>query len=156
MAKNEEVVEAVDESTEMDNYRPMDVESAITGLNNPTGAFYSSIKQDDFAGKKKVAAAITSSQPISDHLNEDIELVDVIVQSVQIADQDSGEVNDAPRVTLIDVSGNAYHATSSGLLSAVRSLISVLGEPGSWPEPVTVRAVEERGRRGYRFMTLKF
>ena len=150
-----EVVDA-DESTAVDNYRGGgDVNSRISGLNNTDGAFYSSIKNDSFSGKKKIASALASSTPLIDHLNEDIPLVDFIIQSVQIADEKTGELNIAPRITLIDENGNAYSATSIGVLSSVEQFVAVIGEPDTWEEPVVVRAVEERGRRGYRFMTLK-
>lgn len=156
---NEEIAEVVDadESTELDSYRPMDVSSAIQGLNNPGSAFFSTISGSDFAGKKAIAAALTSSKALANSLNETIALANIIVQSVQIADDKTGEVNDAPRVTLIDVDGNAFHATSAGLLSSVRNLLGVFGEPSDWPkEGLDIRVVEERGRRGYRFMTIKF
>lgn len=155
--KNDEIVEAeVDESTALDNYRGGgDVAARIGGLNDPSNAFWSSIKGDTFAGKKSIAAALASATPLIDHLNEEIPLADVIVQSVQIADEKTGEVITAPRITLIDSNGNAYNATSVGVLSSVEQFVNVVGEPSTWPEPLVVKAVEERGRRGYRFMTLK-
>lgn len=132
-----------------------DVAAAIQGLNNPDAAFYSSLKTDSFTDRVKVAQALTTSKPIADNIGTEFGLADFIVQSVQIADENSGEINEAPRVTLIDSEGNAFHGTSVGLLSAVRNLIAYVGEPSTWPEPVKVKIVEERGRRGYRFMTIK-
>ena len=158
MAKIDEEVVIVDADIEQDasEYRgATDVATAIQGLNNPDAAFYSSIKSDSFAGKVKVAAALTNSAPIADALNSEIALVDFIVQSVQIADKD-GTVNEAPRVTLVADDGSAYHGTSVGLLSSVRNIIAVIGEPDGWPEPLKVRIVEERGRSGFRYMTIKF
>lgn len=162
--KNEvaqDVVEAeladADESTELDSYRPMDVSTAIQGLNDPGTAFFSTLSGEDFEGKKAIARALTSSKPLNDSLGETIALANIIVQSVQIADDRTGEINEAPRVTLIDTEGNAFHATSSGLLSSVRNILGVFGEPSTWPASgLEIKVVEERGRRGYRFMTIKF
>lgn len=153
MSKQETVVEA---EVEVFERTTTDVAGAIAGLNNPDAAFYSSIAQDDFSGKLKVANAMSSSKAISDNIGVEFKLADFIVQSVQIADDETGVVEEAPRVTLIAEDGTAYHGTSSGLLSAVRNLISVLGEPATWPEGVNVKVVEERSRKGYRFMTIKF
>lgn len=132
-----------------------DVAAAIQGLNNPDAAFFSSIKTDTFAGRINVGKALSNSQPIADNLGVEIALKDFVVQSVQIEDEKTGEVNEAPRVTLVDADGNAFHGTSVGLLSAVRNLIAQIGEPSTWDEPVNVKIVEERSRRGFRFMTIK-
>lgn len=161
MASNEvveaEVVQADDEATQgtLGDRAAVDVRSRIGGLNNPDAAFWSSIKGDDFSGRKKIAAALASSTPLMDHLHEEIPLVDIIVQNVQIEDENTHEVSDAPRVTLIDANGNAYNATSVGVLSSVEQFVAVVGEPSTWPEPLVVKAVEERGRRGWRYLTLK-
>lgn len=130
-----------------------DVVAAIQGLNNPDSAFYSSVKGTDFAARKQVASALTSSEPIDEHLGETIAIVNVIVMPVDLANE-AGEVNTAPRVILIASDGKAYHATSVGLLSAVRNLFATLGEPEGWPEPVEVKVVQAKGRNGYKYFTI--
>jgi len=157
MAENkEQVVEQVETAeVERQSRGVTDVASAIAGLNDSSAAFYTSIKGSDFAARKLIAAAQTKSVPLADNLNKEIALRNFIVQSVQLEDEKSGEVNDAPRVTLIDEDGTAYHATSVGLLSALRNIMSTLGEADTWPEAVPVRVVEQRGRNGYRFMTIE-
>lgn len=131
-----------------------DVSAAIAGMNDSSAAFYTSIKGTDFAARKLIAAAQTKSQPLADHLNKEISLRNFIVQSVTLEDE-KGNVNEAPRVTLIDEDGTAFHATSVGLLSALRNIIATLGEADTWPEALPVRVVEQRGRNGYRFMTIE-
>lgn len=148
-----EVTEDVDAIEEGIVVSATDVTAAIAGLNTPNSSFYSSIKGGDFAAKKKVAAALTSSAPIDEHLGDVIQLVNVIVMPVDLAN-DKGEVNTAPRVILIDADGNAYHATSVGLLSAIRNLLGTLGEPEEWPEPVAVKVVQQKGRNGFKFFTI--
>lgn len=132
-----------------------DVAAAIAGLNDSSAAFYSTIKGTDFAARKQIASAQTKSKPLADALGQTINLTNFIVQSVTLQDEKSGEVNDAPRVTLIDAEGEAFHATSVGLLSALRNIIATLGEPDTWPEALPIKVVEQRGRSGYRFMTIE-
>lgn len=156
MAKVDETV--VDENTDVATTGTIaaDVAGAIAGLNDPSSSSYSSIKGDTFAGKRAITAALTSSVPLADNLNKEIALKHIIVQAVQIADATSGEMVDAPRVILIDADGAAYHATSVGVLSAVRSIISTMGEPNTWgDEALPVNVVEKRGRNNYRFMTIE-
>lgn len=157
MAENkEQVVEQVETAeVERQSRGVTDVSAAIAGMNDSSAAFYTSIKGSDFASRKLIAAAQTKSAPLADNLNKEINLRNFIVQSVTLEDEKTGEVNEAPRVTLIDDDGNAFHATSVGLLSALRNIMSTLGEADTWPEPVPVRVVEQRGRSGYRFMTIE-
>jgi hypothetical protein len=130
-----------------------DVGAAIVALNTPGAAFYSSITGTDFAAKKKVAAALTSSLPIDENLGKVIALVNVIVLPVELAN-DQGEVNTAPRCILLDADGTAYHATSVGMLSAIRNLLASLGEPSSWETPVDVKVIQQKGNNGYKYFTL--
>lgn len=154
-AENKVAEEVVDAEIEY-NGAGTDVESAIRGLNNPDAAFYTSMKNDTFEGKVAVAQALSVSKPVADNLGTEFRLKHFIVQSVQIADDDNPEIiNEAPRVTLIDDQGNAFHGTSVGLLSSVRNLIAQLGEPETWTVAPRVQVVEERGRRGYRYQTIK-
>lgn len=133
-----------------------DIDAAIAGLNDGNAGGYSSIKGNDFASRRKVAAALTSSVPIDDHKGETINLAHIIIQSVDIADSNTGETVKAPRVTLIDSEGKAFHAVSTGLLGSARTVLSVLGEPHTWPEPVPVRIVEKRTARGFKVFTIEF
>jgi hypothetical protein len=133
-----------------------DIDAAIAGLNDGTAGGYSSIKGNDFASRRKVAAALTSSSPIDEHKDEVINLAHIIIQSVDIQDSASGETVKAPRVTLIDGDGKAFHAVSTGLLGSARTILSVLGEPHTWPEPVPVKVVEKRTARGFKVFTIEF
>ena len=127
----------------------------IQGLNDPSSGMYSSIKGTDFKTRKEIASAVTTSVPVDDNLGVTIMLVNYLVTPVDLVDDD-GTVNTAPRVVLIDSDGKAYHATSVGLLSALRSINNILGEPSTWPEPVSIKVVSERGRNGYKYFTIKF
>lgn len=130
-----------------------DVVAAIAGLNTPGSAYYTSIKGGDFATRKRLAKALTSSSPIDEHLGETLDLVNIIVMPVDLANE-AGEVNTAPRVILITADGTAYHATSVGLLSAIRNLFATLGEPDAWDEAVQVKIVQQKGRNGFKFFTI--
>lgn len=155
MAKTNEETVATEVEEVSQSRGVTDVAGAIAGLNDSSAAFYSTIKGTDFAARKLIAAAQTKSTPLADNLNKEIALKNFIVQSVSLQDEKTGEVAEAPRVTLIAEDGTAYHATSTGLLSALRNVIATLGEPDSWPEALPVQVVEQRGRNGYRFMTIE-
>lgn len=159
MAKNDAPIEGeiVDEQDEQGSgvVAQYNVGAAIASLNDSSASHYSSIKQDTFAGKRAVAKALANSEPIADNLHKEFNLAHVIVQQVGIADEKTGEVTDSFRVTLITDEGQAYHGTSVGLFNSVRQLLSSLGEPESWDEPIPVKVVEKRGRSGWRYQTIE-
>lgn len=155
MAKIEDEITTEVDSTNIDRVSAADVTEIIKGLNNPSSGFYSSIKSEDFDARLVIAAALTSSIPIEDNLDKPIALADFIVQPVQFAGED-GTIDTSPRVILIDDDGVAYHATSIGLLTALKNIVSVLGEPLAWSKPVNIRVVKEKGNRGFSFFTIKF
>lgn len=150
-----ELDDVIEEATE-NAVGSTDVVAVIAGLNNPQQGFYSSIKSDDFSTRLQIAAAMTTSEPVDNNLGKEIKLVNFIVQPVELQNRLTGEINTAPRIVLIDEDGAAFHATSIGILSSLRNIISVLGEPASWPAPVNIQIVKQKGNNGYSFFTIKF
>lgn len=128
---------------------------AVAGIANADG-MYTSLQTTTRAEKMALLKAINSSKPLLDVAGEKLKIVDVVMQTVDLANETTGEVEDAVRITLIDPDGNAFHATSKGILQSLRQAIGVFGAPGTWEEPLEVTVAEEKGRNGYRFLTLKF
>ena len=116
---------------------------------------YSSISGTDIEARKKVYTAISAAQQLSDHLGKTINLKDVIVQPVTSENEDTGEVDEYLRTTLIDADGTAYAAGSSGVASSLKNLFGVFGEPGTWTEPLAIKVVEKKGRKGFKFMSIE-
>lgn len=116
---------------------------------------YSSINGDDMEARKKVYTAISAASLLSDHLGKTINLKDVIVQPVTSENEDTGEVEEYLRTTLIDVDGTAFAAGSTGVVSSLKNLFGVFGEPSSWTEPLAIKVVEKKGRKGFKFMSIE-
>ena len=79
---------------------------------------------------------------VGDFINKNIKVKDVLVEAIDIVDEETGEVERAPRVVLIDDKGKAYQAVSMGIFNAVKKAIQIFGEP-TWEEPIefTVKQV---------------
>lgn len=127
----------------------------ISGMQSGNMDMYSSIKGDDFETKIATVEATTNSLPAADNLGKVIQLKNVIVQKAELADEDTGELTEQPRVILIAEDGTSYHAISTGLLTSLKNLFGMAGEPHQWPKPVSCMVVEGKSRKGYKFMTLK-
>lgn len=126
----------------------------VQGLGAGVSSVFSSIQGDDFASRKKVVSAVTDSQPLREHLGEVINLKDVVVQVVAMENEQTKQLEDQPRVILIDDAGNSYHAISGVILKDVQNLMGILGQPHTWPEPVPVAVKEQQSGNKRRFMTL--
>lgn len=127
----------------------------IEGFNNSSTGVYSSYRSDDFSSKLKLAAALSDSEPIANHLGKTIELAHLVVQPVTLTNQQTGELETKPRTVMIDKDGKAYNAVSDVLIRRLQDLVAVLGEPHTWPEPVKVRVDRVKGQGANSFFDLQ-
>lgn len=129
---------------------------SFTGGN--TGIMSTFTGDDFFQVAKAQLGATSSSLPISDHLNTTIMLDNWVLTPIEIADDQTGELMKSVRVTLVDsTNGKSYHGTGMPLVNALKSIVSALGGklPAEWPEPLPIKVVESRSRKGYKFFDVQ-
>lgn len=78
---------------------------------------------------------------LGDHINETINVKDVFCEIVDCVNEETGEVNQAPRIVLIDNEGNGYACVSLGIFSAIKKLMQVFGAP-TWETPLPLKVVQ--------------
>lgn len=125
----------------------------VEQLKNPTGKMYCSMVND---GTRKSAIAIynavnSADEQVADHINEVLEIVDVVAHPVELTDQTTGETFDALRTVLIDKNGKSYVAVSQGITSALSKIFSIVGTPENqaWhKEPVKMKIKQVKTRNG--------
>lgn len=150
----------IDESTELtirsDDYEAAALEAArkVSGLTSGVLSVGSTFTEDNFEARKAIYTATNDAEKVSDHLDETFALKHVVVQSLDIADEETGVISPVVRTILIADDGRAYAAISEQLYSSVQGIIAILGEPASWPEPVNVQVVEKRSSKGRRFFSI--
>lgn len=127
------------------------VREDIAMLSSGKSTVFSTFEGADHATKVATLNAMTNSEPISEHIGETIQLAHVIVQAVDMADDKTGEISAQPRIILIDASGKAYHAISTGLFKSLENIFGVLGKPGEWPEPLPLVIDRIKGKQGHFF-----
>jgi len=67
----------------------------------------------------------------------------------------TGEIAPAVRTIFITPSGDAYQAFSGPIFNAAKRILTLLGEPSSWPAPLKVRVTEEgSGKNRFYKLTL--
>lgn len=118
--------------------------------------FYTSLALKTRGDKMRMLNTINNSVPLADVVGSEISIVDVVMQTVDVTNLDTGEYDGAVRTTLVCEDGTAYHATSVGIVQSLRQLFNIIGDPTSWGEPVKANVREQKGRKGFRYLTLDF
>lgn len=126
-------------------------EQAIGGLMaEGLGASYCSVKVDgaDRAAAAKVFNALNNPEGrVSDLINKEIWLKDVLIEVAELENAETGEFEQAPRVVLIDADGKAYQSISKGMYGAIRNLVKVYGAP-TWDPAIKVKIRQKNVGRG--------
>ena len=74
---------------------------------------------------------------LKDMINKKINIVNVIVQTIQCVNDRTGETHSAPRFIIIDDKGKSYVAVSVGIFTALNTLFQIYGNP-PYATPITV------------------
>lgn len=152
---SQELVSAADASTQIAT-PGSDIKDQIRDLVNGAPALYSSYRDDDFKTKLKVLNAIGNSQPIAEAIGTVIELENILVQIVTMKNETTQQMENQPRIILVDKSGTPYHAISKGLWNSVQTLIGVAGEPHTWEEPINIVVKRHRANNAGHFFAIEY
>jgi hypothetical protein len=136
---------------------------AIEDIRNGRALAYSSLKMDDMESRIEVLDAVTNSEPVKKNLGKLFFIENIIIQRIQMADQQSGEMVTQPRIVFLarkakrDGDPIALHAISQGLLRSVNNLLGIAGDPTTWTaDTLPQAAFELAGPAGREYLTMKF
>lgn len=121
-----------------------------------TSDIYSSIV-DDGSRASKVAIYNSMADPdvaLSDCVNMEIEVVDIIAHNVTMNDENTGFPVEAMRVVLIDVNGKSYGTVSKGVFMSLKSIFNLVGQPSYKEDPLKIRVLQ-KGKAPRKFLTLE-
>ena len=125
----------------------------LTSSEEKSNPSFCSFNPETREEKARLYRAMTNpNHKISDCINQEIQLVDVFVELVEMANDETGEVSRVPRCVLFAADGQTYAATSSGIYNALRRLSMVYGVP-HWDEPIPV-VIRQLQMGAKRFYTL--
>lgn len=105
-------------------------------------------------GKLALYAALQSSDKVDEHLNEVLHVTNVAAQSIEVADEKTGELNPSTRVIIHAEEGD-FTATSPSLARSFGTMFSIFGTPDKWDEPFVMKVVEKKARSGYKFFNIE-
>ena len=132
--------------------------NSIESFTGGVGRLFTTIRGEDFSAKLALNNAIADAEPIDKHLDKWINLKDIVIQDVEFTDEDeaTGEVTTTQgiMVVLVDDQGKAYRAFSNGVFRDLQRLLNILGDPNTWPDPVSVKVVQSVSGKN-RFYNLR-
>ena len=140
------------------NTDPVGMDAVLSKLAAFTEApmVYSSFAADDIESQKRLAMAVTDAEPLNEHLGKPFFLKDFVVQATSMIDDETGEERPILRIILVDAEGKALSCAADGIFKVLQTYTGIFGHPSVWPaEGIKMVAEEKRGRRGFRYLTLK-
>lgn len=118
---------------------------------NAVSHFFDTATMD---GKMALYNAIQTADKVDDHLNEPLHVTNVIAQAIEVTNQETGEINPSTRVVIHADEGD-FAAASPTLAHAFGNLFAIFGTPNTWDKPLSLKVVEKKSRRGYKFFDLE-
>ena len=107
------------------------MENEITLYNaveNELGQPYCSMQVTDEKSASMLFKAMNQpDDSLGDHINETIDVTNIFIQPVPMANQETGEVNVVPRIVLFDVEGKTYVTVSRGIYNALKNMCAIVG-----------------------------
>lgn len=142
------------ESSELAVISGNSVRTEIANLSKGQSSVFSTISGEGFGPKAALLNALSNSLPVSENLNKNIELANIVVESIDLVNEQTGELETQPRVIIVDADGTAYHAISGPFFRDVQRLLSIMGHPSTWPAPLPVK-INKGGQGTRQYFTLK-
>lgn len=118
-------------------------------------AGYCSMVAEDNKSRVTLYNACNQPEKLAAHLGEQIQVLHVFIEIIPVVNKITGSIDKAPRVVLIDKTGKGYQAVSVGIYNAVKQMIAMFGDPGTWSGPHTVKIVNVPLEGGFHTFTLQ-
>lgn len=101
-----------------------------TIMNSQVGTALSSIDVENasIADKKKVFNAMNNpSNKLSDFINKKIKVENIYIETAEYLNDETGEIEIAPRIVLISPDGDSYFTSSKGVLNSLKNVYAAFG-----------------------------
>lgn len=129
----------------------MDGNNFAANGSNAVSHFFDTSTMD---GKMALYNAMQTADKVDEHLNEPLHVTNVLAQAIEVANQETGEINSSTRVVIHAEEGD-FAAASPTLAHAFGNLFAIFGTPDTWTAPLALKVVEKKSRRGYKFFDLE-
>ena len=123
-------------------------------LEDQSNNFFSSLKGDSREEKTRLYKAKSNpDKRLSECINQKIYAKDLYMEVVNLTNKETGEIEQCPRVVLIDKDGISYTSVSFGIYNALKSLCAVYGMP-TWEDPIPLIVKQRQVGENKKSLTL--
>lgn len=101
-----------------------------TLMSEPTGTSICSIDQKTATPEQRKMVYNAMNNPthkVSDFINKKIAVENVLIETVDLMDDETGEIDRVPRTVLITPKGESYTATSKGVFNSIKNAYKAFG-----------------------------
>lgn len=126
---------------------------AIIPQDTPDSLFVGKIPQSPEEQDMLFNAMNQPDGKLADHINEELEVVNVFVQNIQVDNTDDKTAEaepkvNLPRTVLILSNGQSFGCASRGIYSALEKLFAIYGTPADWTNPMIMKLRQVTTKRG--------
>ena len=115
---------------------PGEMAAVVTTLNLDTDA-------------KKILRCMNDTMPVTALAEKSAKIVDIIVHSATVLNDETGEYTEVKRTVLISDKGINYASMSEGVLGSVKQISAIFGPP-PWDPALDLKMIEKQTRKGRR------
>lgn len=147
-------MEEVKEMNEVSSVVVYNQKDLSVNLEDQSSNFFSSLKGDSREEKTRLFKAKSNpDKRLSECINQKIYAKDLYMEVVNLTNKETGEIEQCPRVVLIDKDGVSYTSVSFGIYNALKSLCAVYGMP-TWEEPIPLIVKQRQVGENKKSLTL--
>lgn len=114
-------------------------ERFIADLTTRTVSYCSLVPKNEEEKAFLYNAQNNTPNKVKDCIGETINLKHVYVEAVHLTNKETGEVQAAPRIVLIDENLNSFQCVSIGIYSAIKKIFGIYGTPDKWEKPLPIK-----------------
>lgn len=136
-------------SNELSIYNDENAKETMIGtLTNDKVTMFTSMSAETADEKKALFNAMNNPQKrVADMIGKEIAIRDVFVESVDMVNEETGEITIAPRIVLVDTKGVSYQCVSTGIFSALKKMFQIFGMP-TWENGIKTEVAQiQKGKR---------
>lgn len=123
---------------------------AIGTVMNQAGSMICSIDSASATPEQRKTVYNAMNNPthkVSEFINKTIEVENVLVESLDLLNDETGEIDRVPRIVLIDPAGASYVATSKGVFNSIKNAYTAFGA-APWNPPIKFKVKQVAVGRG--------
>lgn len=85
---------------------------------------------------------------IANEINQIINVKDVYAETVDLVNDETGEIAACKRIVLFDADGKSHVAVSNGIFNALKKLFKVFGQPSEWEQAIPLKVKQVAVKAG--------